>query len=63
MSMKLRQKALLVLVAVCLILSGRALVQGRADSAALGAFVSACALITLILGIWPAKRSSGGRKR
>lgn len=55
MSMKLLQKVLLVLVAACLIVSGVALVQGRFGSAALGLFVSACALTTLLLGIRPTK--------
>lgn len=51
--MKLRQKVTLVLVAACLIFSCSALIQGRFDSAALGVFVSACALITNFR-IWPA---------
>ena len=44
--MKLLQIVALVLSAVCLILACLALVQGRFESAALGVFVSACALIT-----------------
>jgi hypothetical protein len=44
--MKLLQKVALVLVAACLIFSGLALIQGEFGSAALGVFVSACALIT-----------------
>ena len=44
--MKLRQTVALVLVAACLIFSGLALIQGEFGSAALGVFVSACALIT-----------------
>jgi hypothetical protein len=44
--MKLRQIAVLVLVAACLIFACLALAQGRFESAAVGVFVSACALIT-----------------
>jgi hypothetical protein len=44
--MKLLQIIALVLSAACLIFSGFALVQGEFGSAALGVFVSACALIT-----------------
>jgi hypothetical protein len=44
--MKLRQKVVLALVTVCLILSGLALIQGNFHAAALGVFVSFCALLT-----------------
>jgi hypothetical protein len=44
--MKLRQKVVLVLVATCLILAGLALIQGELHAAALGVFVSFCALLT-----------------
>jgi hypothetical protein len=44
--MKLLQIIALVLSAACLIFSGLALIQGEFGSAALGVFVSACALIT-----------------
>jgi hypothetical protein len=44
--MKLRQIVALVLVAACLIFSGLALIHGEFGSAALGVFVSSCALIT-----------------
>jgi len=43
-----------VLVAACLILSGIALIQGEFLSAALGVFVSACALVTNFR-MWPTK--------
>ncbi len=52
--MKLRQKIVLVLVAACLILSGMALIQGEIHDAALGVFVSACALLTNGM-LWPIK--------
>jgi hypothetical protein len=44
--MKLRQKVVLVLVTACLILGGLALIQGEFHAAALGVFVSFCALLT-----------------
>ena len=44
--MKLLQIVALMLSAACLVFSAVALVQGRFDTAALGVFVSACALIT-----------------
>ena len=50
--MKLRQRVTLVLVAACLVFSVLALIRGDFQSAALGVFVSACALITNFR-IWP----------
>lgn len=44
--MTLLQKVALVFVAACLAFSGVALIQGEFSSAALGVFVSACALFT-----------------
>jgi uncharacterized membrane protein len=58
--MKLRQIIVLVLVAACLIFSGLGLVRGDFQSAALGVFVSAVALITNFR-IWPTKPL--GRRR
>lgn len=51
--MKLHQKVVLVLVAACLFFSALGLVRGDFQSAALGVFVSACALLTN--GMWPTK--------
>jgi hypothetical protein len=52
--MKLHQKVVLVLVAACLIFSGLGLIRGDFQSAALGVFVSGCALITNFR-MWPSK--------
>jgi hypothetical protein len=52
--MNLRQKVALVFVAAALILSGLALVRGELHDAALGVFVSACALFTNF-DMWPTK--------
>lgn len=64
--MKLFQKVALVLVAACLILSGLALVQGEFGSAALGVFVSACALITSfgnrLLDRWGGEKAKDDRE-
>jgi hypothetical protein len=52
--MKLRQKVALVFVTVALILSGLALIRGEFHDAALGVFVSVCALFTNF-NLWPTK--------
>jgi len=51
--MKLRQKIVLMLVAACFFFAGLGLIRGDFKSAALGVFVSACALLTN--GLWPTK--------
>jgi len=58
--MKLLQKVALVAAAVTLILSVMSLIQGEFHDAAVGVFVSACALVTS--GMWPTKLLWGRRK-
>ena len=60
--MKWLQKVALVFVVACLVFSGMALIQGEIGSAALGVFISACALITNF-GNDLIDRFGGGRVR
>jgi uncharacterized membrane protein YgaE (UPF0421/DUF939 family) len=59
--MNLLQKATLVVVAAALTMSGLALIQGEFSDAAVGVFVSACALFTNFR-MWPPKPQWRRRK-
>jgi hypothetical protein len=59
--MNLLQKVALVVVAAALTMSGLALIQGEIYDAAVGVFVSACALLTNFR-MWPPKPLWGRRK-